>query len=127
MQGTKPVPTKGVDVQEKPPVDQSRRRPEFIAATTVIGTKLKGNDGSILGKIEEIMLDLTDGKVIYLVLSSGGVIGLGDKFLALPLDDLAFDQESKAYTMNIDKKTFKKQPGFDKNNWPREPQSLVKR
>lgn len=117
MQQTECAPARGVEVKKQPEEDYGAR-PEFIAATTVIGDKVKGNDGKELGKIEEVMMDLTKGTITYLVLSNGGVLGVGDKFFALPLEHLTYDKKEKTFTLDIDRKTLKKQRGFDKEEWP---------
>ncbi len=98
----------------KPGID-----PERVTATTIIGELVAGSDGKILGKVEEIAMDLTKGSISYLVLSVGGVFGFGDKFYALPLESLIFNPVEKSFSMNLDKKTLKKMPGFDKHNWPK--------
>ena len=41
----------------------------------------KGED---VGKIDEIMIDVPNGRVAYAVLSSVGFLGLGDKLFAIP-------------------------------------------
>ena len=118
MTQTQCDPTQGVSLRQKkednPSVD-----PGFIAATTVIGNKVKDRAGKELGKIEEIMVDLTSGSIIYLVLSSGGILGIGDKFFAVPLNSLSFDTSGRVFYMDISREKLKKQPGFNKDDWPR--------
>jgi len=116
--GEECTPPKGITVREA-----SRHKlavdPSLISATTIIGDKVKGKDGKELGKIEEIMLDLTTSTLAYLVLSSGGVMGIGDKFFALPLDQLSYDPVERTFYLEIDKKSLKSHSGFDKEEWPR--------
>lgn len=92
--------------------------PQRVASTTIIGDKVKNGAGQEIGKIEDIVFDLTCGSVSYLVVSSGGFAGIGDKFLAVPLDALTLDVQRKTFTLDLDLKTLKKSPGFDKNDWP---------
>ncbi len=118
MAQTECAPAKGVNVREKPP-DEQDVDPGFITASTVIGDKVKGKDGKELGKIEEIMMDLRTGTLTYLVLSTGGVLGIGDKFFALPLEHLTFDVGEKVFYIDITRDTLKKHRGFDREEWPR--------
>ncbi len=92
--------------------------PQRVTSTTIIGDKVKNGAGKEIGKIEDIVFDLTCGSVSYLVISSGGFVGIGDKFFAVPLDALTLDAKKKTFTLEIDKKTLKKSSGFDKNDWP---------
>ena len=55
-----------------------------LTASTLKGDKVVNHKGEDLGKIEEIMLDLDDGRSGYAVLSFGGFLGMGDKLFAIP-------------------------------------------
>jgi sporulation protein YlmC with PRC-barrel domain len=114
--------TRGVKVERralKPGVD-----PEKITATTIIGERLLGSDGKELGRIAEVTMDLTAGAVSYLVLSTGGLLGFGDKFYAIPLEYLVFSAEEKVFYIDIDKEKLKSIPEIDKHNWPRKAEWL---
>jgi sporulation protein YlmC with PRC-barrel domain len=56
----------------------------LLKGTDVIGAKVKNPQGEDLGKIEELVLDPTEGTIEYAVLSFGGFLGMGDKLFALP-------------------------------------------
>ena len=92
--------------------------PEVLSAGTLIGDRVINPQGENLGKVEEIMLNLEEGCVSYVVLSFGGIMGLGDKLFAVPWDVLKLDTEEKAFILSVDKEKLRKAPGFDKNNWP---------
>jgi sporulation protein YlmC with PRC-barrel domain len=81
----------------------------FLASGTLIGDEVYNSKNEHIGKIEELMIDLTQGKVGYAVMSFGGVFGVGNKFV---------DQDKKCLILNIDKEKFKNAPGFDKDHWP---------
>ncbi len=94
--------------------------PGRISALTVIGDKVKNPQGVTLGKIAEIVLDLTSGTVSYVVLAVGGLAGLGDRFFAVPLEALTVGTREKEFYLAADKKALRKLHGFDKNHWPRQ-------
>jgi sporulation protein YlmC with PRC-barrel domain len=122
---SKPSELKGIRItQQEDQVGQIN--PKRITATTIIGNKVKNNSGEELGEIEEIVFDLTSGTISYIVMSSGGLAGIGDKFFAVPLDALTLDTGDKFFTLDVDKKTVKKARGFDKNDWPTEAQWPIK-
>jgi sporulation protein YlmC with PRC-barrel domain len=84
---------------------------------------LKGDDiynprGEKLGKVEEIMLDVTTGMVGYVVLSFGGFMGMGDKLFAVPWQALRLDEEQHRFILDVPKDRLESAPGFDKDNWP---------
>jgi uncharacterized protein YrrD len=51
--------------------------PDVLSAAVVLGDTVVNRTGENLGKIEELMLDLENGRVAYAVLSFGGFMGLG--------------------------------------------------
>jgi sporulation protein YlmC with PRC-barrel domain len=96
----------------------SRENPDFLSASTLKGDKVINTAGEDLGKIEEIMIDLSNGKVAYAVLSFGGFLGLGDKLFAIPWQALQLRVHEHAFTLNVSKETLERAEGFDKDNWP---------
>lgn len=93
-------------------------RPNVLSASTMIGDEVRNSQGHDLGSIEEFMIDLDRGCIAYAVLSFGGVAGLGDKFFAIPWDQLTLSTEEHEFILDIDKESLKEAPGFDKNDWP---------
>jgi len=89
-----------------------------MTARTLEGNEVVNRAGDKLGKIEEIMLDVPQGRVAYAVMSCGGFMGLGDKLFALPWSALELDTAHKCFVMDADKSRFEKAPGFDKHHWP---------
>ncbi len=93
-------------------------QPEVMSATTLIGDRVRNMSGEDLGKLEEIMIDMEEGRVAYAVLSFGGVLGMGNKLFAVPWDALSVDTEQHKVVLNVDRSTLENAPGFDKDNWP---------
>jgi sporulation protein YlmC with PRC-barrel domain len=92
--------------------------PRTLSATTMIGDKVVNGYGEDLGKIEELMIDLENARVGYAVLSFGGLLGIGDKLFAIPLEALRLDAENHRFILDIDRERLEHAPGFDKDHWP---------
>ena len=92
--------------------------PRVMAASTLEGDDIVNRQGDKLGELEEIMLDVTTGRIAYAVLSTGGFLGLGDKLFAIPWGALTMDPENKRFILDVDKEQLKQAPGFDKDHWP---------
>jgi sporulation protein YlmC with PRC-barrel domain len=90
----------------------------ILSATTVIGDSVKNLSGEDLGKLEDVMLDVNDGRISYGVLSFGGFLGVGNKLFAIPWSALDLDTDDKCFYLNADKEQLENAPGFDKDNWP---------
>ena len=67
----------------------SRDNPDFLSADTIKGDKVVNAAGENVGKIEDLMIDLDNGRGGYAVLSFGGLLGMGDKLFAIPWQALS--------------------------------------
>jgi sporulation protein YlmC with PRC-barrel domain len=86
------------------------------AASTLLGHRVLTAAGEELGNIEEIMLDLSNGRIAYAVLSFAGFPGIANKRFPVPWNALRIDPAEAI--LDIDRKTFEGAPDFDKDNWP---------
>ena len=100
----------------------SRENPQFMSASTIKGDKVVNRAGEELGKIEELMIDLEDGRVAYAVLSFGGFLGMGNKLFAIPWGALSLRPHEHSFLLNVDKEVLEKAEGFDKDHWPNDAQ-----
>lgn len=75
--------------------------------------------GENLGEIKDFMIDTENGRIVYAVLSFGGLWGIGDKLFALPMDALTVDTNNERFVTDVRKDQLEDAPGFDKDNWPR--------
>jgi sporulation protein YlmC with PRC-barrel domain len=91
---------------------------QVVATRDVIGKNVVSPQQENLGSIEEIVLDKVAGETRYVVLSFGGILGLGDKLFALPWKSISYDPGQDAFILNVEKDRLKEAPGFNKDNWP---------
>lgn len=96
-------------------------KPHALPATDLTGTKVQNLQGENIGKIQDLMIDLDSGHILYTVLSFGGFMGIGDDYFAIPMEALVFSDHDDVIKLDIDKETLKNAPGFDKDNWPEQP------
>jgi len=90
----------------------------FLTASSIIGDKVHNAKGEHMGKIEEIMLDITTGKIEYVVIEFGGFLTIGEKYFAIPFSLLTVDPVNKAFIFDQPREILEKAPGFDLNHWP---------
>jgi len=98
--------------------DPEKKYREVMGASTLNGDAVRNSAGEKLGSIEEIMLDVPNGRVAYAVLSFGGFLGMGDKLFAIPWSELTLDEDEKCFVLEADREKLERAPGFDKDNWP---------
>lgn len=91
---------------------------KFLTATSIIGDKVFTGKEEHLGDIKDIMIDLSNGKIEYVIIEMGGFLGIGEKFFAIPFDLLTVNAKKQRFTLHQSKETLKHAPGFDKHHWP---------
>jgi sporulation protein YlmC with PRC-barrel domain len=87
-------------------------------AKTVIGMDVKNSQGEALGKIHDLVLNFDNGDIAYVVISSGGLLGLGDTLHAVPWKALSLSSQGDGFILNIDQTAWKNAPSFKENDWP---------
>jgi sporulation protein YlmC with PRC-barrel domain len=84
----------------------------------IIGSKVMNLKGETLGKIEDVVIDVDTGSILYAVLDFSGFLGIGDKLFPVPWRSLAALPSEGIFFLNRSKKQLEKAPGFDKNSLP---------
>ena len=92
--------------------------PKLINANKLIGKDVKDNKGQKIGTVEDVVLDSSRQRVGFVVISTGGVLGMGQKFYAVPWRALKAPMGDEPVTFNATKEQFQNAPQFDKANWP---------
>jgi len=87
-----------------------------ILGSEITGIQVLNRRGESIGNVEEIVVDRADGRVIYLVLSFGGFLGLGTKLYALPWNKLKFDASRMAYVIDLAREQIENAPHFNRND-----------
>lgn len=91
---------------------------KLLSSNTITGDYVQNEKGEDLGMVEDLMIDMDSGNVMYAVLSYDGILGMGDQLYAVPFDRLKADSGSKYVILDADKLILKDAPGFHTDNWP---------
>jgi sporulation protein YlmC with PRC-barrel domain len=87
-------------------------------ASKVMGTPVKNLQDEKLGKVENLMVNLSAGRIVAVVISSGGFIGIGDELSAVPPTALQFNTERDTLQLDASKEMLTASPHFKANQWP---------
>jgi sporulation protein YlmC with PRC-barrel domain len=99
--------------------DQAARSGEkFLRAGEFLKMNVRNPQNEKLGAIEEIVIDMSSGRVLYAVLGAGGFLGIGEKLFAIPVNAFTIDTAGKELVLQADKERLKQAQGFDKGSWP---------
>jgi sporulation protein YlmC with PRC-barrel domain len=94
-------------------------------ASTLIGSRVENPQGENLGTISDMVLEPNEGRIRYVTLSYGGVLGLGGKLFAIPWNALTLRPDGKTFLLHVDKQLLDTAPGFNKDNWPQRPDATL--
>jgi len=83
-----------------------------------IGTEVTNSKGVTLGKIDDLIAD-EHGRINYLVIGTGGVMGLGEKLVVVPVAEVPVNlADNGKCIVDIDKTVFDQAPSFTSGEWP---------
>ena len=88
-----------------------------VRASKLLGRAVRASGGGNLGKISDLIVDSSNGRVHYAVLSVGGFLGMGDKQFAVPLSALEVDRRGEL-TIHADRDRLQSAPTIDAGRWP---------
>jgi sporulation protein YlmC with PRC-barrel domain len=86
-------------------------------ASKVIGMAVNNRENEKLGKVNDLAVDLQSGRVVQVILSTGGVLGVGDMLIAVPPGALHYDDANKVIHLDADKEKLKAAPRFEVSKW----------
>lgn len=87
-------------------------------ASGLIGTSVYNLKEEVLGKVKDILLDMDAGRIVAVIVSSGGFLGLGDELSAFPPTALKFTEDRKNLLLDANKEMMTAAPHFKSNEWP---------
>src|SRR5579859_1195615 len=86
-------------------------------ASDLIGMTVNNNQNEKMGKVEDLAVDVESGRVVQVILSTGGFLGIGDTLTAVPPEALHRDVTNKFLNLDADKEKLKGAPKFEMSNW----------
>jgi sporulation protein YlmC with PRC-barrel domain len=89
--------------------------------SALYGNKVVNRKEETLGSISEILLDVSCGRIAYVLLASGGFMGVGERLFAIPWNALTLDMNRKCFVLDAERSDFENAPSFDKDHWPTVP------
>lgn len=79
---------------------KSQTADEYLAKDHLIGMKVHGPDGKIIGDIEDLIV--SDGNtVVGIVMGTGGFLGMGEKKVGVHLSALKFEETGGALSVSL--------------------------
>jgi len=84
----------------------------------VIGMKVQNVSNQDMGKVDNVMLDVPDGRIVFVIFNPDNSLGFGNNYYALPPNAFTLGSDHKTLVSDIGKEKLTGAPSFDKSNWP---------
>jgi sporulation protein YlmC with PRC-barrel domain len=84
----------------------------------ILGLSVRNTENERLGSLENILIDLTSGRIVAVVISTGGLLGIGDELSAVPPTALRFNQAQNIFQLDTTREQLGRAPHFRANQWP---------
>ena len=80
------------------------------AVSAIDGTSVYGNDNDKLGHVSDVLMEPQSKKIDRLVVTSGGVLGVGGHRVAVPIDQFKWDGDKDAFILPMTTADLKSKP-----------------
>lgn len=90
--------------------DQAAELTYRVKATDLIGRKVTNMNGNEVGRIDDLMVT-RNGRIAFAIVSVGGILGIGDKLVAVKYDQFRLRGE-KVIVLDVTKASLEKEPAF---------------
>lgn len=89
-----------------------------VKASDIIGMEVRNMQNETIGDVKDIIVHLGGARVVGVVVSTGGFLGMGDTLSVVPASKLKATPDGNDLMMDATKETLKNAPRFSANQWP---------
>ncbi|MBN1191084.1 MAG: YjzC family protein [Dehalococcoidales bacterium] len=76
-------------------------------------------NGEDLGQVQTFIVDMVTGRITLVVVAFGGILGLTDKWVAIPFERLVWRPKDNKFLLNVPRQALEEAPGINKDTWPK--------
>jgi hypothetical protein len=105
-------------MHDKPGANHLEQMGKVAKASDIVGMEVKNFQDEKLGKVENLIVDLQTGRVVQVIVSSGGFLGMGDELSSVPPAAFHYDAGQKVLHLDTTKEALTKAPHFKSSEWP---------
>jgi len=110
---------KGLEPEKKAGLATEKlQKVQVLKMRDLIGYSVENPGGEKFGKVDDLVIEPEQGRIAYAVMSFGGVLGIGDKLVAVPWHMLKANAKKKAFTLHATAEELKAAPALDMEKLP---------
>jgi len=91
-------------------------RDNMIRASRLLGYDFRNINGDVTGQVENILLDVVTGNILFVTVEYGGVFDIGETNIAMPLSAFSWGSENEL-VLNIEEERLENFPNLG-DDWP---------
>jgi len=84
-----------------------------IRASKVKGTSVYSSAGDKIGHVEDVILDKQSNSILFAALGFGGMLGVGEKYAAVPWSVLDYSEDKGGYVVPMSEDEIKNAPAYE--------------
>jgi sporulation protein YlmC with PRC-barrel domain/osmotically-inducible protein OsmY len=96
----------------------SSRNGQFHKASKLLGMHVNSPQADKMGHVNNVLVNLSTGRVVAVVIASGGSLGNSDEFCAVPPTVLRITQDRTSLQLDASKESLASAPHFKSSQWP---------
>ncbi|MEZ6242077.1 MAG: PRC-barrel domain-containing protein [Phycisphaerales bacterium] len=90
----------------------------FAKSGTLIGANVVNDNRDTIASVSDLIIDRGSGEIRQALLKSGDVLGIGGKTIAVPFEQLAWDNADRHFSLSMTKEQIDRAVEFDPKTWP---------
>jgi hypothetical protein len=94
--------------------------PTLVSTDRLAFYNVVNREGEDMGQTRLFLIDLCTGRVAFALVSFEGVLGISDKWFAIPVELLGWSISQSKFILDLPRDVLERAPGINKNRWPQE-------
>src|SRR4030042_694627 len=89
----------------------------FVPSIRLAQYDVINKKGEDMGQVQTFVIDMREGLIAFAIVAFGGMLGIGDKWFALPWVALEWHPKTMKFILDMPEDVLKNAPGMDKDKW----------
>jgi uncharacterized protein YegP (UPF0339 family) len=95
----------------------SSKSARFVPSVRLAQYDVVNTKGDDMGQVQTFVVDMQEGLIAFALVAFGGMLGISDKWFALPWAALKWHPETMKFILDMPEDVLKDAPGMDKDKW----------
>jgi uncharacterized protein YegP (UPF0339 family) len=95
----------------------ARKPIRFISSHKMEQYDIVNKKGEDMGQAQTFVMDMREGMIAFVLVAFGGILGISDKWFAMPWAALEWHPETMRFILDMPDEVLKNAPGMDKDSW----------